>query len=180
MDLKEIGCASEKRGDIGRSGEKGEFRVFYTGLGEIRFLEQPTPRFILFNPNLEKSEMTVFFDTIRKLLNYLPDAQAKARSWLHTKTDADEKADEVIYRKFFDLFGTEPVMQTHLVANVYEGKVHVWLRRYFKDEEGLWKSCKGGFKLTLDDDARDMHDFAMECMDGVRAKKRKAEEDIFP
>jgi len=180
MELNEIGCASEKR-VIGDGGEGTEPQVYFTRLGEVRFFAAPTPRFVMHNPNLEKSEMIVFFDTIRKLHNYLPDAQAKGRAWLHAKTDADEKEEKVIYRKFFDLFGTEPVMQTHLEANVYKGKVHVWLRRYFKEETGSWKSCRGGFQFTLDDSVRDLHDFAMERMNEVRlAKKRKAEEDIFP
>jgi len=68
--------------------------TYYTEFGELRFYENPKPKFAFYNQKAKKSEIVCYSSTIRAVANCLPEAQAVARAYI-----AGKKRNPTLKRK---------------------------------------------------------------------------------
>jgi hypothetical protein len=159
----------------------------YLEFGELRFYENPKPRFTFYNSRAKKPEIACYSSTIRAIANCLPEAQAVARAYIAgKKTEPGEKTDDIaavfdltetvagteteaaikedyIFSNLVSQYGNEILMKNMLQVSVYNEQPKIWLKPWWRkaDEPGnIWYPSNSGFQFSIHDSPRTMVWFA--------------------
>lgn len=167
--------------------------VFLTDGGEIRFREDKR-YFIFYNPNTpsrpddgkDRRETIVLMNTLRQLVNYLPEAKRVAKEFTDAVASDDYPEDMKmlegeIYSQVLSCFAGKddlPPIRHMLLVSTYNRKSYIWLKRFFQDNEegGVFKACRGGYWFSVTDDEMGIKAFADRCVnyaDELRKRIRK-------
>jgi hypothetical protein len=167
--------------------------VLFTEHGELRFYENPKPKFVFFNSRAKKPDLLCYSSTIRSIANHLPDAQDVARRYIASKkentpvtgdkagndsakevvdeTGASESAgkrDEVVFSKVVSEYGSEIQIKNNLLVNIYNDRPRIWLKPWWRDTKdgssAAWLPSNAGYQFSLFDSGRDLVAFADKCM----------------
>ena len=140
--------------------------TYYTEFGELRFYENPKPKFAFYNQKAKKSEIVCYSSTIRAVANCLPEAQAVARAYIagkKTEPNPEEKREEpavpfanpplsekseteaeaaakedYIFCKLVSQYGKEILIKNNLQVSLYMEQPKIWLKPWWRnaDEPG--------------------------------------------
>ena len=161
----------------------------YLEFGELRFYENPKPKFTFYNQRAKKPEIACYSSTIRAIANCLPQAQAVARAYIAgKKMERDEKTDDIvavfpltemptgaeteteaeakedyIFSTLVSQYGNEILMKNMLQVSVYNDQPKIWLKPWWRkaDEPGnIWYPSNSGFQFSIHDSPRTMVWFA--------------------
>jgi hypothetical protein len=168
---------------------------FLTESGEIRFREDKR-YFIFYNPHTPKRpedgkdrcETIVLMNTLRQLVNYLPDAKRVAKEFNDMVASGEcaeglKLMDGEIYSQVLSNFEGKdslPSIKHMLLVSTYNGKSYIWLKRFFQDmaDEGGFKACRGGYLFGQGDDENGIKVFADRCMDYVNEVKKRTKMEM--
>ena len=159
----------------------------YMEFGELRFYENPKPKFTFYNSRAKKPEIACYSSTIRAIANCLPEAQSVARAYIAgKKTELDEKSDDIvavfnlpetgtetgteaatkedyIFSTLVSEYGNEILMKNMLQVSIYNEQPKIWLKPWWRkaDEPGnIWHPSNSGFQFSIFDSPRSMVLFA--------------------
>jgi hypothetical protein len=167
--------------------------TFLTEGGEIRFLTDKK-YFVFFNPNTvtkeddtkDRRETSCMMLGVRQLVKYLPAAQEAAREYNQSIAAASpETAEELklqdseIYSQLLSSFAGNDnscPLKHYLLVSTYNGKSYIWLKKFFMDDNGDYKACRGGFWFSQNDDIKE---FVEKCIQFCNKQRQIALEKRF-
>lgn len=164
--------------------------IFETEYGQVSFEENPSPRFIFFNPSGGlKPEMTVFEKPTGAMAYFLPAAQKAALGAVFEDAVAVEEGtyDGLLFypddgKEFFskvlsNFASDSRKFQSRLVVSAFEGKAYIYFRNYIQGEadtadENKWFPCVQNFRWSVNDRADAFVKFVESHL--IKGKNRKA------
>lgn len=148
--------------------------AYFLEFGELRFLAEPSPRFVFYNSLTKQEESyhgyVMFLNTLRQMVNLLPQlhqiaalgsasASAESENMAETENNlpslsllappADLQAspftrDQVVFNSTLVEFGSAPRLRYDMEVSRFQGKCYIWLRRLWLDASESTWKCCKG------------------------------------
>ena len=186
--------------------EKKLVESHYTDFGELQFYDGPNPHFVFFNAKAVKKDIVIYYSTMKNLANALQTAQSVCKrfnavleeSGLQTAEVPEERdqrllkvleqfkedvhcseMDAIFWKELTDSYGNDVQMKMVLMANVYRGRTHIWLKPLWQDIDKTWRPTMRGFQFSTKDDAKEMMRFVNRHM-ALRERRESRKEPPLP